>query len=132
MPDVMKAGLVMYVVSSALGLMSGLGGFPELSEEQVTRLTGIGCIALPLFAADIMGLVMACLGRAWGAILMTCTTVTGLVLDLAIAPMGIVGSGGSAIVLLTWIIGVASLACFIVPSAAWSYYSQSEAYRKSK
>jgi len=78
--------------------------------------------------ADIVGLIMACLGREWGAILMTCTTAVGWVLSLAIIPMGI---GWDPLYILAQICGATSLVCFLGPNAG-DYYRQSDAYRKSK
>lgn len=129
MPDVMKVGLAMYIASFVLGLASGLlGGSLEVSEENAAGLLGMGCLALLLLPADIVGLVMACLGRAWGAILMICTTAVGLILSLASA--GFVAGPGIPLYIVSWVLGIASLICFVVPSA-WAFYRQSEAYRKS-
>lgn len=128
MPDLMTAGIAMYIAHFVLGLASGLfHGSPEISEENAAGLAQLGCLALILVPADIVGFIIACLGRAWGAILMTCATVIGWILGFAVITMGI---GLNALDLLTNILGAASLVCFLVPSA-WAYYRQSEAYRKS-
>jgi hypothetical protein len=129
----MKAGLAMYIANFVLGFSIGLFyyglyGPPEISEENAAGLSGIACLLLILEPADIVGFIMACLGRAWGAILMTCTTAVGGILGLAAVNM--MGIGWSPIRVLGSIFGVASLVCFLVPSA-WAYYRQSDAYRKS-
>ncbi len=127
MPDVLKAGIVLYIGAFLLSLASGLGGgSAEISEEQATSVVGMGCIALLLVLADIVGLVMACLGRAWGAILMACTTVIGFLFSLAYAA-SVPGTGGPLYWLST-IASLASLGCFIAPSA-WAFYTECDKYR---
>jgi len=130
MPDAMKAGLAMYIASFVLGLASGSpGGKPELTEQEAAGLLGVGCIALLVVAADIVGLVMACLGRSWGAILMICTTAIALV--LSVASISLFTGAAVCPFVLSNILSVASLICFVVPSA-WTFYAESERCRKSR
>jgi uncharacterized membrane protein len=129
MPDVMKAGLAMYIFSFVFGLASpSVSGSRELSKEEAAALLGLGIIALPLISANIVGLITACLGRAWGAILMICTTAITMVLLSGctdILPLG------EPLYALSGILSLASLICFAVPSA-WTYYRQCEEHRKSR
>ncbi|MCY3021378.1 MAG: hypothetical protein NTW87_20375 [Planctomycetota bacterium] len=129
----MQAGLAMYIVSFVFGVASsfweGSPAFAEFPRDQAAGLLAMGCIALLILPADVLGLVMACLGRAWGAILLICTTATGFVLSFASA--NYVPGGKSPLYILSMILGVACVICFVVPSA-WAFYRQSEEYRKSR
>ena len=131
MPPVILWGLVLYIFSEFLGLAAAaLVGVPEdMTEEQAKTLVGLGCIALFLFPAEVLGVVMACLGHAWGAILLICTEVLGLLIGLAGAaaapflsmrPLGVISS----------LAGIASFICFVVPPA-WRYYEASAAYPRT-
>lgn len=131
MPPVILWGLGLYIFTCFLGLVHGaLVGLPgDMSEEQARTLVGLACIALFLFPAEVLGVVLACLGHAWGAILLICITALSLLVRLAGAaaapflfmrPLGVISS----------VTGIASLICFVVPSA-WRYYDASAAYRRS-
>jgi hypothetical protein len=134
MPDVMKAGLAMYItswiLSFAIGFTNGTLIHPQVSKDAVMGLVGIGCFSAILIPVFILGLIMACLGREWGCILMTCANIISLILTLA---MGLVWDIflTNLFYILVNILGIVSWACFLAPSA-WDYYEQSDAYRKSK
>lgn len=133
MPGVMQAGLAMYIVSFVLGVASGCSEtwpeLPAVSREQAAGLLGMGCIALLILPADVLGLIMACWGRAWGAIVLLCTTATGFLLSSVSA--NYVPAPKSPLYILAMVLGVASVICFVVPPA-WAFYRQSEEYRKSR
>ncbi len=137
MPEVIKAGLAMCITSCvlgfAIGFINGSLNPPEVSEDTAVGLIGIGCFSLILASAGIVGLIMACLGRAWGAILMTCTNAIGVVLTLPPLATALMWTDFwvNPFLILVNILGIASSVCFLVPSA-WAYYKQSDAYRKSK
>lgn len=123
MPGVFKAGIGLYVGAFVFAVLGDLAGYGSvhLAEDE---LAGLVCVASLLLPLQIMGLVMACFGRAWGAILMICTTAAGLLLWIpVVAAIGI-----SPLEFLSTGLGIGSLVCFIVPDA-WDYYRNSERFR---
>ena len=130
-PDVVKLGLALYIAAFVLGVINGvIAHEPEMDKEMLATLLGLGCISLLLVPADILGLVMACLGRAWGAILMICTTALDFLLWAAMAAAA-PSLVFSPIAILSTISSITSLVCFILPSA-WGYYADSGAYRRNR
>lgn len=132
-PTVVMVGLALYIVSFAVGLIGGIiTGEPGIDEASAGPILGLGCIALLVLAADILGVVMACLGRAWGAILMMFSFGVGFLVSVAMA--GVAPSLPPfcyPVAILSRVSGIASLVCFLVPSA-WRYYEASAAYRKNR
>jgi hypothetical protein len=136
-PEVLKVGVALYILSFVAGVVSAIvtPAPPDLSEQEAMAAA---CIALPLamliLGLDILGMVMACLGRAWGAVILICTTAFALVLTgivLLVAEPGSVWAQYNAFDVLGLLLAVLSMVCFIVPGA-WSFYRESEAHRRGR
>ena len=134
MPPVIRWGLGLYIASSALAFLAGslTGMSGGIDEEQLAGgTTGGGCFVLLVLAADILGVVMACLGHAWGAVWQIFTrglTAIPLFLDLG-ASASLLSSHPVFLIALPASIG--SVVFFVLPSA-WPYYGACAASRQSQ
>lgn len=134
MPDVMKAGLGLYIGSFVAGVLSSVLGPPALREppspDAAVGLLVIGILALALAALDVLGFIMGCLGYAWGTILRICLYLPGLfvwAVSMLVTALG-AGAGALALSVTAFFADLASLICFVVPPA-WDYYRECKAYR---
>ena len=117
-------GIGLYVASTILGIREGCSagtivGPPPSDAVLVAAVLALGVLLLVL-AVDLLGLIMACLGYAWGAILMLCTAVVGYLVVAAI--------NSSSLLTLANVAGIVCLVCFLLPPS-WEYYRRSAAYR---
>lgn len=135
-PRIMVLGLKLYVASLVLGFIS-LGFHeqpaPEMDERIMPVLLILWCVSFVRIPVEILGIVMAWLGRAWAAVVIICNFGVGLSVALAIAAIdapfpGVWPSILGVLAGLSYMVGVA---CFLLPSA-WGYYEASAGYRKNR
>jgi hypothetical protein len=123
-PAVIVIGLALYIAAVVFSFAAA----PDISPEQIESVMGLAMLAFLLLGLDVLGLVMAVRGRSWGAILMVCTTVAAVLVGLGIeASVGGIETDPLAQV-VNIVIGVANLACFLVPPA-WKYYRACDEFR---
>jgi len=129
-PAALKWAIGLYAATIALSVVSGVAGSqappPALSEQEMAGFVVVSCVALLLLPADILGLVFACLGYRWGAIL--CAGTTGLSFVIAIPvyahiEFGVIDGLGS-------VAALGSLACLFLPDSL-NYYRAMAEYRRA-
>lgn len=131
-PEILWWGVALYVLSFGLGMVAGLVGEPPrlTDEEKVRIVVAYCCFGLPLLVVDLVGMVVACLGYVWGAVLRIC--VLGLSLLMLLAAFIVEPSlVAQPLSLFSTLVGIGSVVCFVVPPA-WEYYRACEAYRRSQ
>ncbi len=105
---------------------------PELQgHDAFLTLTGmLVAPAVLLVALELLGVIMAARGYAWGAVLQLCLFVPAVFLWLFLAPF--VGPGKPTFPHVAYLIyfcaWVLRLLCFALPPA-WTYYEKCELYR---
>lgn len=138
MPSYFWLGVGLYILSGLILLGQLLAELAVASDaefdEPTTAAEGAAaCIFLPLIlgilALDVVALVMACRGRAWGAIVMIATTAFALVLTPFVATE--LSGAGAALEAFSTLVGLGSLAVFVLPRS-WTYYREHARWRRGR
>ncbi len=127
-PGVLWVGVgiyaVLFLIGCGIGFAEGAAGHDPGADMELACV--VGALAMLLLAADVVGIVMACLGRAWGAVLYMVAMAVWLLINLALYATATIAFTPTE--LLLWIGSIASVVCFMTPTA-WAYYRDSEAFR---
>lgn len=126
-PHIIKMGLVVYLATQVIWFGELFREYPEGFKVNEAVMPKVLFVVIILKLAEIFGLVMACLGRSWGALVM----VSSMVCIWFFVATITMGPGFYFANILLGILYAAISACFLVPSA-WTYYRQSGDYMKSK
>lgn len=130
-PGVLWVGVgiyaVLFLIGCGIGFAEGAAGHDPGVDMELACV--IGVLTMVLLAADVVGMVMACLGRAWGAVLYTVAMAIWFLVSLALYAAETIEF--TPVELLVWMLSIASVVCFMTPTA-WSYYRASEAFRHGR
>ncbi|MHC4561364.1 MAG: hypothetical protein ACYS8X_01170 [Planctomycetota bacterium] len=131
MPGTIKFGLGLYAGAFVLGMVSGVinqaGTKPTTDLDALGPMMAWSCAASPFWLLSILGIVMACVGRRWGAILLSCMIPIYILMTALMAgasPIPII----NPVLFLAWGLWGGSILCVLLPDSM-TYYRKIDAYR---
>jgi len=137
-PGIIHAGWILYVVGFIVDLVTVAAGSIASNPmegppppEAAVFLGIFICAGVLLFIMDVLGVLMATLGYAWGAVLRIVVFVLCFPLNILVILLSADVPGVCVMSCLSFLLGVASFVCFVVPPA-WEYYRACKAYRMGR